>query len=106
MVTVLLRNMAQFQSNGSSSSNSLSTDTDADTDTDTAAILAKFDLLSFVSSYLDQMIEYLVLFYSGFGELFTPMFYPLILQALGTTECSLLMSQTQKQSQPDDSKER
>ena len=59
--------------------------------------LHKFDLLTSLHSYLEQLIEYLVLYYTCFdGELWIAVFYPCIEAAIGTYHCKMLFAKSHR----------
>ena len=57
--------------------------------------LSKFDLLTSLHSYLDELIEYLVLYYCCFDEQsWIAVFYPFIETAIGTLECNIMFAKS------------
>ena len=63
--------------------------------------LFKFDLLTSLHSYLERLIEYLVLYYTCFDdELWIAVFYPFIEAGIGTYDCKMLFAES-KQHQAD-----
>ena len=89
IVNVLLHNLAYFQSEANSNSDT-NTATDGTSgvpknDFMTEVMLAtKFELLTLIHSYLNQLVDYLVLFYCNFDESWNAIFCPLILEGIGT----------------------
>ena len=56
---------------------------------------SKFDLLVSLHSYLDELIEYLVLYYCCFDETsWIAVFYPFIQNAIGTLECNMIFAES------------
>ena len=60
-----------------------------------SVFLYKFDLLTTLHSYLDQLIEYLVLYYSCFDtQSWIAVFYPFIEASIGTLHCNTLFAES------------
>ena len=77
MVGILLHNLAYFNSNSNNEK----------------IISCKFELLTLVHSYLEQVIEYLVLLFSCFDiKHWLPIFYPFICTAIGDKQCGMLFA--------------
>ena len=57
--------------------------------------LHKFDVLTILHSYLDELIEYLVLYYCCFDtQIWVAVFYPFIEAAIGTLQCEVLFAES------------
>ena len=77
MVGILLHNLAYFNSNSNNEK----------------IISCKFALLTLVHSYLEQVIECLVFYFSCFDtKRWLTVFYPFICQAIGNKQCSMLFA--------------
>ena len=61
--------------------------------------LYKFDVLTLLHSYLNKLIEYLVLYYCCFdSKLWIPIFYPFIQAGIGTLQCNMIFAELIAQS--------
>ena len=68
--------------------------------------LFKFNVLTKLYSYLDQLIECFVIFYCCFdANLWISIFYPFIEASIGTLQCNLLLAQSQQQHQQHEQQE-
>ena len=91
MVCIVLHNLAYFKSDTSNIN-------------EEEIIMRKFGLLTLVHSYLEQMVEYLVLFFSCFDvKQWLPVFYPFICKAIGNNQCSMLFASMKNLSKDVDS---
>ena len=65
------------------------------------AFLFKFDSLVVLNAYLDQLIEYLVLYYCCFdAKLWIAVFYPFIEACIGTLHCQTLLATSASDNDP------
>ena len=61
--------------------------------------LHKFDLLVLLHSYLDELVDYLVLYFCCFNsQRWISVFYPFIEAAIGTLQCNLLFAEPRENS--------
>ena len=72
------------------------------TNEEESVFLFKFDVLTIVNSFVDQIIAYLVLYYCCFdASSWIGVFYPFIESSIGSRYCKMLFCQTQKQESRD-----
>ena len=100
MITIVIHNLSHFrnESNNNEIENATS---------------AKFGLMTLVHSYLNQINELLILFFSCFDKEYISLFYPFIVQAIGSSNCDLLFanckhevpSETKQQEQKEQQKQ-
>ena len=64
---------------------------------DTSVEVVKFDLFASLHLYLDQLIEYLVLYYTCFDDQsWISVFYPFVEVAIGTSQCKMLFAKSRR----------
>ena len=69
----------------------------SETEIDQNVFLYKFDTLVSLRLYLDELIEYLVIFYCCFDtKNWVSVFYPFIQVAIGTEYCTMMFAQTSR----------
>ena len=83
----LLRDLTHFEKDESKKAKS------------TPTAMVNFDLFLSLYSYLDELIEYLVLYYCGFdSHSWIAVFYPFIEAAIGTSQCKILFAESRTSS--------